>query len=143
MPDKPVPIVNALDAVAVTVTELPRLTDDPLIVIALFDKDALAMFVSVLSGPLIVLFVSVCTPVKVTTELSIDKVLLAVKSPPPLNPVPADMVIALYAAFKFVRASAAVVAPVPPFNTATTPVTLAAVPVVFWFQVGIAPARSA
>ena len=40
---------------------------------------------------------------------------------------------------KLVRAAAAVVAPVPPFPTATVPVTLAAVPVVFWFHVGTVP----
>ena len=33
------------------------------------------------------------------------------------------------------------VKPVPPFATATVPVTLAAVPVVFWFQVGTVPVR--
>ena len=59
MPDNPVPIVNALVAVAVTVVDPPRLTDDPLIVIELFVRDALAMSVSVLFEPLIVLFVSV------------------------------------------------------------------------------------
>lgn len=32
------------------------------------------------------------------------------------------------------------VAPVPPLTTATVPVTLAAVPVVFWFSVGTSPA---
>ena len=33
--------------------------------------------------------------------------------------------------------------PVPPFGTATTPVTLEAVPVVFWFKVGISAATKA
>ena len=37
---------------------------------------------------------------------------------------------------KLVRAFAAVVEPVPPLATATVPVTFAAVPVVFWFNVG-------
>ena len=37
---------------------------------------------------------------------------------------------------KLVKAVAAVVAPVPPFATATVPVTFDAVPVVFWFNVG-------
>ena len=105
-------MVKALDAVAVTVTEAPRLTEEPLIVIALFVSDALpmfdsvfvdpeidvpakvvivppketevepmvmallvsdafAMFDSVLLAPLIVLFVSVCVPVSVTTVESI------------------------------------------------------------------------
>jgi len=107
-----VPIVKALVAVAVTVTEAPRLTEEPLIVIALLVSDALAMFdnvfaepeietpfsvvsvppreseslpmvtelfdklplpilVNVLLAPLIVLPVSVCVPVSVTTVESI------------------------------------------------------------------------
>ena len=37
------------------------------------------------------------------------------------------------------KAVLAVVAPVPPFATATVPVTLEAVPVVFWFHVGTVP----
>lgn len=37
---------------------------------------------------------------------------------------------------KFVRAAAAVVAPLPPLASATVPVTFAAVPVVFWLNVG-------
>jgi hypothetical protein len=37
---------------------------------------------------------------------------------------------------RFVRAVAVVVAPVPPLATATVPVTLDAVPVVFWLKVG-------
>ena len=77
-------MVKALVAVAVTVTDAPRLTEEPLIVMALFDKDALAMFVSVLSGPLIVLFVSVCVPVNVTTVESIA----IVTGEEPLNEVP-------------------------------------------------------
>lgn len=44
---------------------------------------------------------------------------------------------------KFVRAAAAVVAPVPPFATATVPVTLDDVPVVFWFSVGTSAATIA
>jgi hypothetical protein len=44
---------------------------------------------------------------------------------------------------KFVRAAAVVVAPVPPFAIATVPVTFAAVPVVFWFSVGISAATKA
>ena len=35
------------------------------------------------------------------------------------------------------------VKPVPPFATATVPVTLAAVPVVFWFSVGISAGKTA
>ena len=47
------PIVSGLVAVAVTVIEPPKLTDDPLIVIALFVSDALPMLESVLVEPLI------------------------------------------------------------------------------------------
>ena len=64
--------------------------------------------ISLIKGDVIVLFVSVCVPVKVATVLSIANVRLAVKSPPPVKPVPADMVIALYAALRFVRASATI-----------------------------------
>ena len=59
VPDKPVPIVKAFDAVAVTVTEPPKLTEDPLIVTALFVRLLLPMLVSVLAEPLMVLLVSV------------------------------------------------------------------------------------
>ena len=41
MPESPVPIVSALEAVAVTVVEPPRLTALPLIVIELFANCAL------------------------------------------------------------------------------------------------------
>ena len=40
-PDSPVPMVKALDAVAVTVIEPPRLTDEPLMVMALLASWAL------------------------------------------------------------------------------------------------------
>ena len=43
MPDRPVPIDNAFDAVAVIVIEPPRLTGDPLIVTELFVSPALGM----------------------------------------------------------------------------------------------------
>ena len=59
VPVNPVPMVKALVAVAVTVTEPPRLTEEPLIVIALLVRLALAMLVSVLVEPLIDLLVSV------------------------------------------------------------------------------------
>ena len=74
VPVRPVPIVNALVAIAVTVTEAPRLTEEPLIVIALLVSDELPMFDNVLLEPLIVLFVSVCVPVSVTTVESIAMV---------------------------------------------------------------------
>lgn len=59
VPDKPVPMVKALDAVAVTVTEPPKLTDEPLIVMALLVRLALPMLLKVLSEPLIVFPVNV------------------------------------------------------------------------------------
>jgi len=52
-------MVKAFDAVAVTVTEPPKLTEDPLIVMALFVRLALPMLLKVLSEPLIVFPVNV------------------------------------------------------------------------------------
>jgi hypothetical protein len=49
----------------------------------------------------------------------------------------------LFAAVRLVLASVAVVPPVPPLATATVPVTLDAVPVVFWLRVGISDATIA
>jgi len=54
VPLKPLPIVSALVAVAVTVTELPKATVDPLIVMELLVNDALAMLDKVLLAPLMV-----------------------------------------------------------------------------------------
>ena len=59
VPDSPVPMVRGLEAVAVTVTDPPRLTDDPLIVTELFVRLELPMFERVLLAPLMVLLVSV------------------------------------------------------------------------------------
>ena len=59
VPDSPVPMVKALEAVAATVTDPPRLTDDPLIVTELFVRLELPMFERVLLAPLMVLLVSV------------------------------------------------------------------------------------
>ena len=53
MPDRPVPIVKAFDAVAVTVTEPPKLTEEPLMVIALLVRELLPILLNVLSEPLI------------------------------------------------------------------------------------------
>ena len=65
------PIVSALEAVAVTVTEPPRLTEEPLIVIALLVSALFGKLVNVFEEPLIDLFVNVC-------ELSVStNVLLA------------------------------------------------------------------
>ena len=77
MPLNPVPIVRVLDAVAVTVMEPPRLTDDPLIVMALLVKLAFGMAVNVFSAPLIVLLVSVSVvarPTKVSVLVGSVKV---------------------------------------------------------------------
>ena len=63
MPDKPVPIVKAFEAVAVTVVEPPKLTDEPLIVMVEFVK---ALFAIPLNVPPNVKFPEVVTvPVKV------------------------------------------------------------------------------
>jgi hypothetical protein len=74
---------------------------------------------------------------------------------PPVKPVPVATLVTvpvllvyplgLLAAYapRFVKAFAAVVAPVPPFATATVPVTFAAVPVVLWFSVGMSAATMA
>ena len=49
----------------------------------------------------------------------------------------------LFAADRFDLALVASVAPVPPLAIATVPVTLDAVPVVFWFKVGMSAATTA
>ena len=54
VPLNPVPIVRALEDVAVTVTVPPKETVDPLIVIELFVSDALPIFERVFVEPLIV-----------------------------------------------------------------------------------------
>ena len=54
---------------------------------------------------------------------------------------PVNVGLAVGAAPKFVSAVAAVVAPVPPFAKATVPVTLAAVPVVFWLPAVFTPGK--
>lgn len=59
VPDRPVPIVNALVAVAVTVPEPPNEIAVPLTVTELLVSEALPMFDSVLLAPEIVLLVSV------------------------------------------------------------------------------------
>lgn len=67
MPVKPVPMVKAFEAVAVTVIEPPKLTEDPLIVMALLSKDAFGIALKVFVAPLIDLFVRVCEAVFVVT----------------------------------------------------------------------------
>ena len=51
MPDRPVPIVNALVAVAVTVVEPPKLTELPLMVTVELVNDALPILLNVLVAP--------------------------------------------------------------------------------------------
>jgi hypothetical protein len=68
-------MVRALDAVAVTVVDPPRLTDEPLIVMELFVNAELGNPVTVLLAPLMVLLVSVCVPERVTTVLSMAMVI--------------------------------------------------------------------
>ena len=70
-------MVRALDAVAVTVMEPPRLTDDPLIVMALFVRPLFGMFVNVFDAPLIDLLVNVsivARPTKVSVLVGRVKV---------------------------------------------------------------------
>ena len=74
VPDSPVPMVRALVVLAVTVVDPPKLTELPLIVIALLVRLELPMLLRVLDAPLMVLFVSVCAPVKVTTVESMAMV---------------------------------------------------------------------
>lgn len=55
-------------------TESPRLTEEPLIVMELFVNDALEMLLKVFVEPEIDLLVNVCEPVKVATVESIAMV---------------------------------------------------------------------
>ena len=59
VPVKPVPRVKVPVVLAVTVTEPPRLTELPLIVIDEFDSAEFGMFVKVFDAPDIVLLVKV------------------------------------------------------------------------------------
>jgi hypothetical protein len=89
VPDSPVPMVRALVVLAVTVVDPPKLTELPLIVIALLVRLELPMLLKVLDAPLMVLFVSVCAPVNVATVESMAMVIGAEPSNmPPDNPVP-------------------------------------------------------
>ena len=72
VPSKPVPIVNGLVVAAVIVVESPREMVVPLMVMELLVRLALSMLVNVFVDPLIVLFVSVCEPSKVTPVESIS-----------------------------------------------------------------------
>lgn len=95
VPDKPVPIVNAFGLDAVTVVEPPKLTEFPLIVMALLVSELLPILDSVFVAPLMLLFVSVCVPVRVATVESIANVTgeEPLKDPPD-NPVPEDIELA-------------------------------------------------
>ena len=61
MPDRPVPIVSAFVAVAVTVVDPPKLTELPLIVIELLAKLALPI-------AMVVLVTLVITPLELTAK---------------------------------------------------------------------------
>ena len=79
--------VKVEDVTEVTVPTLidpPRLVEVPLMVIALFVRDALAMLDKVLVAPLIDLFVKTCEPVSVATVES----MAIVTGEEPLNEVP-------------------------------------------------------
>jgi hypothetical protein len=67
-----------------TLIDPPRLVEVPLMVIALFVSDALAMLDKVLVAPLIDLFVKTCEPVSVATVES----MAIVTGEEPLNEVP-------------------------------------------------------
>ena len=71
-PVNPVPIVNALPRTADTVPDEPSAIAVPLIVIELFTSDPLAIFISVLVEPLIVLFENVAAPDAVVTTSPFD-----------------------------------------------------------------------
>ena len=74
-PNNPVPIVSALVAVAVTVTEPPKLTLLPLIVIELFVRLELPMFDRVFVEPLMLVPANVViVPPK---ETEVDPIVIA------------------------------------------------------------------
>ena len=77
---------NGLTAVIVPVP--PRLTVVPLYVTDEYVNDALAILLSVLLLPLMVLFVSVCVPVSVATTLSSMLIVPVDVIGPPVKPVP-------------------------------------------------------
>ena len=77
VPDNPVPMVNAFKLEPSATPEMVE-----------FANEALAMFVSVLSGPLIVLLVSVCVPVSVATTVSSIVIVPVDVIGPPSKPVP-------------------------------------------------------
>ena len=88
MPVSPVPIVKAFEAVAFTVTEPPRDTEEPLIAMLEFVSAELPMSLNVLLSPDMVLLVRVSELfVVATTVVSIEIVPIDVMGPPS-NPVP-------------------------------------------------------
>ena len=98
-------------AVAVTVTEPPRLTDEPLIVIDELVSEAFAILLNVLFEPLIVLLVSVSDPASVARVPVVGRVTLVVPvcvsvkscAPDSVSDPPSVMVLPVFAT------------PVPPF----------------------------
>ena len=81
-------MVKAFDAVAVTVIEPPKLTDEPLMVMALLVRLAFAMSDSVLLEPEMVLFVRVWLPDSVATTLVSMLIVPVEVMGPPNKPVP-------------------------------------------------------
>ena len=122
MPLRPVPIVNALDAVAVTVTDPPRLTEEPLIVIEELVRLELPILLNVLFEPLMVLLVSVSEPANVAKVPVVGSVTLvapvcvSVKScaPESVSEPPKVMVLPVLAT------------PVPPLAPISTPASVIA-----------------
>jgi hypothetical protein len=93
VPDSPVPMVSAFVAVAATVTDPPRLTDEPLIVTALLVRLPFPMLVSVLVLPLMVLLVRFCVPDSVATIVESILIVPAEVIGPPVKPVPVSTVV--------------------------------------------------
>jgi hypothetical protein len=76
-------MVNALDAVAVTVIDPPKLTEDPLIVMALFVSEELPMLLNVLVEP------EIDVPTKVVivppNDTDVDPMVIALFASPALG----------------------------------------------------------
>ena len=119
MPDRPVPIVKALVAVAVIVPDAPKATVEPLNVTELLVKLPFAMLDSVLLEPLIVLLVRVSDPANVDNVPVVGKVTAVVavavrvvaKAPEVVRLPPSVIVLLVFAT------------PVPPLAPSKTPET--------------------
>jgi hypothetical protein len=137
-------MVRVLDAVAVTVMEPPRLTDDPLIVMALFVRPLFGMFVNVFDAPLIDLLVNVsivARPTKVsvlvgrvkvpvlTIVLKLGDVRVGLVENTRFVEVVPVAPEAVYPVMLLKAAIPAADAPVPPLDTCKTPVTVVVRPI--------------